>query len=133
MVSKISASFTLTDFKCLPEEITSILGIMPTKTWKIGDLISPRGRRYYEFNGWRLQSELQDSAELEEHVVSVLTKLQPSRKALIELCSQYDSEISCVIYASDRDEQVPAIHFEPSIVKKISELNAAIDVDMYLL
>lgn len=130
MESEISVYFTLTGLDCEPEEITAKIGIKPTKTWKVGDLINSRGTIRRKHNGWKLESKLEKSAELEEQIKSVLEQLQPSWQPLREICTQYDAEINCVIYTI---KQIPAIHFDREIIEKVNQLNAAIDVDLYVL
>ncbi|MGV0025828.1 DUF4279 domain-containing protein [Phormidesmis priestleyi] len=130
MTSEISASFTLTGLDFEPEEITAKTGITPTKTWVKGDLIHPKAKIQQEHNGWSLQSKLEKSADLQDHVQSVLEQLKPGWRSLIEICSHHFAEIDCVIYTSG---QIPAIHFDKAIVEQISKLNAEIDVDLYIL
>ena len=74
---------------------------------------------------------MEKSADLEEHINSVLEQLQPGWIPLRELCKVCEAEISCVIYY--RSGSVPAINFDKYIVEKIHQLNAAIDVDFYVL
>ncbi|WP_334840512.1 DUF4279 domain-containing protein [Nostoc sp.] len=130
MESEISASFTLTRFDSDPEEITTILGILPTKTWKIGDVIG-KGILRRKQNGWILESQLEKTVDLESHIKDVLARLQPSWEKLVEICPQYYTEISGVIYCYD--PKSPAIHFNNEIIKSAFELNTEIDVDYYFL
>lgn len=136
MQSKISASFTLLgiDYNSEdlePEEITAVIGIVPTKTWKVGDLISKGATLRHKQNGWSLKSKLEDSATLEDHVESVLERLKPSWQHLVKMCTRYYTEIECIIYVYGDDS--PAIHFNRETLKRISELNAEIDIDLYVL
>ncbi|AFZ28098.1 hypothetical protein Cylst_6130 [Cylindrospermum stagnale PCC 7417] len=130
MKSEISAAFVITDFDYDPNEITSILGILPTRTSRIGDLIGKSILRRKE-NAWVLKSQLEQSADIESHIKDVLARLQPSWEKLVEICSQYYTEISCVIYCYD--QQSPAIHFNKAIIRSAFELNAQISVDYYCL
>lgn len=131
MRSEIYAAFTLTGSTLDPVEITAKVGIPPTKTWRTGDLTSPKSKSImrHEQNGWSLRSRLEKSAELEDHVKSVLEQLQPGWHSLVDVCSHYDAEIECVIYTSER----PAIHFDRPMLEQIAKLNAEIDVDLYVL
>jgi Domain of unknown function (DUF4279) len=100
MESKISASFRLTGIDFDPEEITATVGIIPSKTWRVGDLINPKAAIRYQHNGWSLKSKLENSAELEDHIKSVLEQLQPGWVPLREICSRHYAEIACVIYVT---------------------------------
>ncbi|MEG3898838.1 MULTISPECIES: DUF4279 domain-containing protein [unclassified Microcoleus] len=131
MESEIYAYFMLTGMEFEPEEVTAKVSINPTETWRKGDLINPRGTRRHKENGWSVYSQIEKSADLEEHINSVLEQLQPGWVPLLELCKCYAAEIACVIYY--RRGSVPAIHFAPDIVAQAAKLNAEIDVDFYVL
>lgn len=130
MKYEISVSLTLTGLDLQPDEITAKLRISPTKVWHKGDLIHPKGKNCYSDNGWSLKSQLDQSSELEAHLKSIFEQLQPVWTILKEICFLYQTEISCVIYVS---EQVPSIHFNPGILGQIHQLNASLDVDLYVL
>ncbi|HBB34111.1 MAG TPA: hypothetical protein DDZ80_31015 [Cyanobacteria bacterium UBA8803] len=130
MEFKISVSFRLAGIDFNPEEITALVGIIPSKTWKIGDLIDPRSSIRRKCNGWSLESKLDKSTNLDEQIKSVFEQLQPGWQSLVEICARHDALIDCAIYVY---KQVPAIHFDKDIVRKATELNAEIDVDLYFL
>lgn len=121
MRNEISVEFILTGLELNPEEITDLLKISPTSTWKLGDLIG-KSILGHKHNGWSLKSNLENSVDLEEHITYVLQKLLPSWQKLVDICYQYDAEISCVIYSYEA--QAPAIHFNKDIIRRVAELNA---------
>lgn len=136
--NKIYAYFRLSGVNLNPHEITTFVNIQPTQSWKTGDLdTSPRGRRMVrKFSAWKVESKLAPSGEpdltrdVEMHVESVLEQLQPGWEALTKISSQYEALICCVVYAYSH---MPAIHFNRQITRKVSELNASIDIDVYCL
>lgn len=130
MEFKISVSFELKGSELEPEKITALLGIIPTKTWRVNDLVHPKAGVRRKSNGWSLKSKLDKSAELDEHIKSIFEQLQPSWQSLVEICQQYDAIIDCVAYGY---KQIPAICLDKDIVRKTAELNAEIDVDIYFL
>ncbi|MBD2307081.1 DUF4279 domain-containing protein [Chroococcidiopsis sp. FACHB-1243] len=132
--SKISVSFTIlgTDSNSEdldPDKITAIVGIQPTKMWKVGDLVSKRSTLRHKQNGWSFKSKLEESATLEDHISYIFEQLKPNWQNLVEICTHYYTEIECAIYFYEDD--IPAIHFERQSLKLISELNAEIDIDIY--
>ena len=131
MESEIYAYFALIGTDLSPEEVTEKVGIKPSKTWKIGDLIHSKATIRKKYNGWRVDSQLSKSDDLESHIKSVMEQLQPGWLSLVEVCKHCKVEISCVIYY--RSGSIPAIHFDKYIVEKVHQLNAAIDVDFYVL
>ena len=130
MKFEISVLFELRGSELEPEKITALLGIIPTKTWRVNDLVHPKAGVRRKSNGWSLKSQLDKSAELDEHIKSIFEELQPSWQSLVEICKQYDAMISCTVY---RYKLTPFIYFDKDIVRKTAELNAQIDVDLYFL
>jgi hypothetical protein len=131
MESEVYAYFLLIGADFQPDEITAQVGITPTKTWMKGDLRSPGAVVRHQENGWMVLSKLDRSADLEEHIKSVLEQLQPSWDILQKLCLLHSAEFACVVctYGGDR----PAIHFDREVIKQVNELNSTIDVDLYIL
>jgi len=130
MEFEISVLFELRGSELEPEKITALLGIIPTKTWRVNDLVHPKAGVRRKSNGWSLKSQLDQSADLDEHIKSIFEELQPSWQSLVEICKQYDAMISCTVY---RYKLTPSIYFDKDIVRKTAELNAQIDVDLYFL
>jgi hypothetical protein len=130
MATEISVDFTLTGrFK--PNEITNLLGINPTNTWEFGDSIQNTASRR-KYDGWKL-STANKSDDLNKQIQSIIIQLSPHASKLRAFCEKFnlESEVACCIYV-DNDE-IPEIHFNHEIIKKLVELNTEIDVDFYLL
>ncbi|MGK7883824.1 MAG: DUF4279 domain-containing protein [Crocosphaera sp.] len=130
MPFEISASFTITGLDFEPQNITDKLGIIPKKTWKTGDLINPKGTIKRKHNGWVIESKLSKDNDLENHIKSLFKQLQPVWNRLQKISNNYDIEISCVIYT---DGEVPSIHLDKEIINKSKQINAEIDIDLYVL
>ena len=62
---------------------------------------------------------------------AILERLESGWRSIVELCLRYDAAITCVVksYGGDR----PLISFDKDTIKKIAELNADLDVDLYIL
>ncbi len=131
MKSEIYVSFNLIGLDFNPDDITNKLGINPTKTWRVGDLIHPKTILKRKENGWSLQSQLNKYYQLEEHLKYLLNKIQPKSDFLKEICSKNYGELSCAIYV--RGEERPSIHLDRDIITKINKLNCEIDIDLYFL
>jgi hypothetical protein len=134
MAAETYAYFLLTGLELDPEEVTKKVGITPTKTFLKGDRIHSKGSRAHPVSGWQLRSKLDQSSDLEDHIQSVLDQLKVSWQPLLELCSQYDTAINCVMYhyTSDSDPG-SGIHFDQAVLDQIHQLNAELDFDLYIL
>lgn len=133
--NETSAAYTLTGLDFDPDEITESTGIAPTETWRTGDIIPGTVKAPYRHNGWEVNSSRDPASPrdvgLEDHIADVLGRLRPGWAALARLGTRFDAEISCVVYM--REAQGPMAHLDPWLVRRIGELNAAIDLDLYCL
>jgi Domain of unknown function (DUF4279) len=129
MTTQFLVSFLLSDFDQNPEEITHLLGIKPSLTWKRGDLIHPKATIIREFNGWELKGNLNDE-DLETQLSTLIEELKTGWRGLIELKdNNCYAQLSIIINVCDGN--IPAVSFTPEIVKNLAEINAAIDIDLY--
>src|SRR4030095_5681581 len=51
---RIIVSLVIRKFGCLPEDITSLLGIGADKTWKKGDKVTEKAALCWKWNGWQI-------------------------------------------------------------------------------
>jgi hypothetical protein len=130
MKTSVLAAYTLTNFECDSSEISKVLALQPTKTWKLGDSIG-RSSLCYEHNGWSLSVQIPGSEDLEEHIAQLLNKLSPAWDKLIKLGHAYDAEFACVIYSYKT--QGPGVHLSKKMLQSMAEINAEFDVDYYCM
>ena len=127
--NEIRVHLAFTSSHTSPDEVTRVLGVKPNRTWLRGETISGTKRQYSE-NGWRLASGLDASHGLEEHLLTLLTAIEPLAPKIAKLAERWDTEIGCVIYAS---QYVPEMHFSPSVLRRLSDLGVDVDIDLYCL
>jgi hypothetical protein len=130
MENTISVRLDILSLDHDPSEITTLTGLIPTKTWKKGELVSTRGSMRYKHNGWCVKSKVAESEDLDTHVESILSQIQSGWEMLTKVSCDYEIVLACHLFV--RGPQVPAIHFGKRITKLLSEINAAIDVDIYV-
>ncbi len=114
-----------------PLHVSEVTGLAPSKTWRLGDPVTPTpGTLRMKHHGWRVDSQLLPAADLEEQIAAVLERLRPAWPALQKLGGQFDAQIVCVVrsYGGDR----PPISLGKGIVKRIADLSASIEVDLYM-
>lgn len=131
LATRISAALTLTGSGFDPDKVTQHVGVVPTKTYRMGEQIQKTLLRQ-KYDVWSFSTGLQESLDLCHQVHALLDQLQPYLPTLATVCQRWhlDAEIECVIYA---EGQIPAIHFNLDDIKRIAELGAEIDVDLYYL
>jgi hypothetical protein len=131
MAVKILAEFILTGINFNPEEITSFLGIAPTKTWRLGDQIQT-SLLTYKHDGWLLSTGEEESLDLNNQLRSVIDQLKPHFSKIKEVCARLnlEAEIGFAVYVENGE--TPALHFDKDIVQIAADLNAEIDIDLYV-
>lgn len=84
----------------IPEEVTELLGIEPSQSYKKGDE-RPRGSQYYRTGGWLLKSgevQIGDSREGEEKFEEWLSKLPGNKSAWESLASRFEVKARLIGY-----------------------------------
>jgi hypothetical protein len=74
--------------------ITRAIGIQPTHTHRCGDQIEWLDTTY-EDDAWHLESGLDDSAHLSDHLRILWSQIQPSTEYLRELKNRYSVSVFC--------------------------------------
>jgi len=65
------------DFECEVSDISEILQLEPSLSWKKGDLASKMTNRYYKNNGWCIRSTKPSYKQLEHHLKNLFDKIRP--------------------------------------------------------
>ncbi len=112
-----------------PQVVTDALGIEPTRTWRVGDLVTPPATaRRRKSNGWLLDSGCPEDASLEEHFKALVDQLSEVRQHPVRLSQTAETEIRCGI--TDYDRSV-ALIVPPDMVDIASWLGAFIYISYY--
>lgn len=127
---RIRVSLVLSEIDCPPEDLTDLLGIIPTKISRAGDPVvkaKPNGPKV-KYDLWIIDSVAESTTELAEHVQSVVNvigdntdrfgRLSPGIRVLLH-CSVFDNERSVVM------------QILPDQLRTIADIGAQIDIDYY--
>jgi hypothetical protein len=114
-----------------PEDVTEFVGVPATNVARAGELVSELTdyRRIHSI--WEVRSDLPESLPIGTHIKSILERLEPRWQQFVELGKRYEAGILCRVYAYD--SETPEVYFARELVKRIAELGAYIDVDVYCL
>lgn len=125
----IFASFILRGPSLNPNNVTTYLGIIPTKSFSKGELRSTGEK--WKGNFWCLRSQDKvDSNDLVKHIEWLIDQLGSRKEKIKELIHQGGiyGEISCFwIMPSDHGDIV----LTQNIIKKISEFEVEVSFDIY--
>lgn len=112
-----------------PEEITTALGLQPSEAWRKGDR---NERTHYErkFSRWSLDSRLNRSASLEDHVRDVLSQSLGFAERIRQLAQDYTVYVQLVGWFHN---DYPGFGLDKQTISGLDQLNLGIDCDFYYL
>ena len=134
-MSEIKVGLLVTDFECDPSEVTRIINLEPTFTWRTGDLISKTGKgtAKHKENGWEWCLPPLEGAEGVDFSVlfdRFVAEIAPIQERFKLLPSNHYVQLSCCAYIK---EQAPAFVLDSSILQLLASINATVDFDIYCL
>jgi hypothetical protein len=110
-----------------PEIFLAELGMPADKSWRLGDR---RGntRLTERENGYEFIAEANPNASIDEQAAALLVRLDPVLDRIAQ--NAYDFvQLVCVVYSPSP----PALNFPSDVIRKLGQIGASIDVDMYLV
>ncbi|MBP1873871.1 hypothetical protein LPJGGPFB_02901 [Ensifer adhaerens] len=82
-----------------PTDITNAIGLDPSESWATGEGFFARGHAFRRAQSrWKLNSGLDDTHPLNQHVRSLLDALSPYREGLLHAATMARLQIACVGY-----------------------------------
>jgi len=127
---RIEVELRLTGDGFLPDRLTSVVQIVPTKTWRFGDSVQGTALRRKN-DGWAYGLPPRESYEVEALLRELMDAIEPSRDRIIDAMKQFrlEASISFGIYISTRS---PACWFSAESIGRIAALGAGLDVDVII-
>ena len=129
--TNIKAEFLIFSNELHPNIITEKLEINPTQSWVKGDDIKGKNHKK-EDNCWIISTEYEESLDINNQLSQLLVILQDQKEMLIEFKKKYDMKYIVEIVVKIRDEQTPAMYFERECITFINDIQAVIDIDLYV-
>ena len=74
---------------------------------------------------------LHTSADFERHINALLARIRPYKQQFIENGKVLHPVLSCVVYSYDGAR--PSMGFSLDAIQELAELNAEVDIDLYVL
>ncbi|RTQ87633.1 DUF4279 domain-containing protein [Lysinibacillus telephonicus] len=114
------------------DEVTERLKVIPTGTYKKGDLIPNRStNRYRKESSWDLGTDYQDSLDVNKQLQEIVDKLQNKSLTINEIKDAYSLECKFFIVIIIENGNTPTLYLNKEIVKFASSIEAEFDVDLY--
>jgi hypothetical protein len=117
-----------------PDEISSVVGVSPTRSWRVGDRRSRNGVELTAetTSGWRFELGPKVSVELPALVEELLSHFSNHGPGLREIVTRTGAavEVSVHVYMAD---QAPIGFFELPLLRRLVDLGANLDIDLYVV
>jgi hypothetical protein len=115
------------DFR--PESVTAKLGLEPSEAWKKGDR-NERTHLERKFSRWSIESRLERSASLEDHVRDVLEQVLPNADQIRQVTTEYKVWVQLVGFFHNN---YPGFGMDRELISGLAQLNVGVDCDFYYL
>ncbi len=115
--------------------VTERLDIQPTKTWKVGELVKPnhpKNQLLRSYTGWHFEIETKESQDSEDVLRPLLEVFQSKTDTINQLKEEFNLDVSLELVIQIYDGYTPGLVIFPEFSKFAAEINAILDVDMYV-
>ena len=109
------------------EELLKRIDIVPTNQWMKGEKVGCNGQ--FKHSGFIYAPINKKTGEVEDKLTILVNELLPRKKMILNLLEIADVEIQVTYYGYK--DQMWGINLEKDLIKKISELNLSLDIDLY--
>jgi hypothetical protein len=130
----VTVKFSLSGEDLIPNEITTLMGIAPSKAWSKGDPIPRKKdsrfipRPDYPFGRWLFYAPCSKYDSFGVQINALLEALERLPSDVTDLIRKYNGEIS--IACSSGEDSI-GFHFDASIIQRIYALGAEVDITVY--
>ncbi|MGE7920596.1 DUF4279 domain-containing protein [Viridibacillus sp. NPDC093762] len=117
------------------EEVTNILNVEPTETYKKGDVIEkPFATKILrrKETSWTLSTGYQESLDINDQLNVILKSLEEKTKELIQLKKRYGLQFQFMIVIEIENNDKPAMYLQKNIIDFSSSIDAEIQFDLYV-
>lgn len=133
-----SVSFRIIGNNLEPSKITLLLGIEPDIAHKKGDSRTGESKsgkiiNYAPFNTglWSINSKLDRDNRLQDHIISVLERVEPKKDVLLKLTNEgFKMDFYCGYFFSTKDQA--GISLNNEVLKGIAELGIDFGISLYV-
>ncbi len=117
-----------------PDELTEIIGITPSMTFRKGEKQNELSSIISKENAWILNSSKGKYATFEVQMNDLIDQISSRMEVFKAIAQTYYCEFSCALYVyPNNNESVPWIHLDNNYNKLIKELNIEFDLDLIIL
>ncbi|MDE6603737.1 MAG: DUF4279 domain-containing protein [Lachnospiraceae bacterium] len=113
------------------QKITDALEVAPSCTWNKGEFIRDSGKKR-TYTAWIYKTEIIETLDINASVKQIGELFYSKVDNLVGLRKQYELDISIDFVIVIKNEEPPAIYFEPDFIRFAAKIGAQFDVDTYI-
>lgn len=113
-----------------PQEITDLLGVEPFRAYKKGDM--RKGGTPYLASSWSAEKSSKNRLDVEAQCMEIIKRLKPKVHLINQIREKYDINCGITIVPHIYGEESPIMSFNREIIEFCYQVNATIEVDMYV-
>jgi hypothetical protein len=133
MTSKplIEVALRLTGQGFSPDDVTALVQLAPTKTWRLGDVVQGTILRR-KHDGWVFGLPQRHTYDMDAYLRELLDLVEPCRNGMAKAVKRFalKKEISFAVYIK---QQTPTCWFGTDTLRRLSALGADLDIDIMLV
>ncbi|WP_182106833.1 DUF4279 domain-containing protein [Morganella morganii] len=131
-MSKVKATFAIYGDDFNINNVSEILNLSPSKT-RIKGVVSQGGKIPSPTTGWSLSTEYEDSYDVMDQMNNLASTLKKKVLELKKIKTIYDVKYVFMFSIKIEDGKAPGFYLEGELLSFVNEIDAAIDLDMYIL
>lgn len=115
-----------------PFDLDSLMELSNSSFYKKGELIPNRKNLLRKNSGWEFSTGFKETLVFEELTDIFLENLRNKEGILFQFVTDKKISVKIYIVVEIIDEEKPAMFFNRNFLRFVNEINAEIDMDMYL-
>lgn len=115
--------------------VTERLGVQPTKTWKVGEQVKPNqpeNQLLRSYTCWNFEIETKESLDTEDVLRPLLEVFQSKTDTINQLKEELILDVHLELVIQIYEGYTPGLVIYPEFSKFAADINAFLDVDMYV-
>jgi len=129
--TNIKVEFTVISEDFDIDLLTIKLGIEPTECYYKGDII-PRINRTREKSFWWIETEYNESLDINDEVLKLMEKLYGKEEILKDLKNKHNLKYTICVVINVENNQTPAIYLTEEVINLFSLIGIYFEIDLYI-
>ncbi|WP_078125169.1 DUF4279 domain-containing protein [Leptospira alexanderi] len=132
-ITEIKAYFSLIGDEFSPNEISEILSIMPTETFKKGDTVPGKATWQRKETSWSLGTNYDESLDINIQLDKVISQLQTKIDQINYVMEKFNLISKTRVVIRVKDNQSPAIYLDHDKIDFFHKIRSTIEFDLYVI